>query len=106
MLKSLLPGEEETVKEQGWEQASRLLLSEHQDGRASRAEGIQGCPSFCVAVTPLEPSLICATWSCAGCVRDLWAAWSGNPSPGSLLGLLSATTLNIRPAGDARPAPQ
>lgn len=70
-----------------------LSLPEHQNG----GTGWANAPSFCAALTPLLPGLICEMLSCVEHSHDLWAASSGNPSPGSLLSLLSTEALNIQP---------
>lgn len=68
-------------------------MPEHQNG----GSGWANAPSFCAALTPLLPGLICEMWSCVERSHDLWAASGGNPSPGSLLSLLSTEALNIQP---------
>lgn len=66
------------------------VFYEHAGEKDRWAKDIQVSPSFCVVAIYCQPSLICEMWDYVKCWGDLLAAWSSNPSPGSLLGLGAA----------------
>lgn len=71
-----------------------MSTQEEQGQEGQRHPGL----SFLMCSSDTLPAgLICERGTVGSGAGDLWAAWSGNPSPGSLLGLLGTAALNIQP---------